>query len=405
MVRAAAALGVVRERVRARLAPRIHLTFDDGPDPVWTPRVASALESAGTRGTFFVIGERASEHPDVVRDLVARGHEIELHCMRHVRHPDATRAEIEADTREAIDALARLGVRPDRWRTPGGGTASWTAAVARRHRLRIAGWSADPRDWAGDLAGVMLERAAPQLHPGAVVVMHDGIGPGAERDDCAQTVALVELVASNARARGFEVRPLGDRRALIDRARAFRQARAARRPKPAADPGVEIRCVSESEVTDDELRALSDLLAESMTRLGAEYRKQPWRRLRPEYRVLARVDGEIVGQVSAFRIGTQPPRELYGLGDLAVRPAHRGMGIADRLGTTCREEAWRRGAEIVLSDTVALKRRDLRLGYAPVPRFGFHYERDGACHWHPNWAAMIRHPEPRTRLRLDEGDF
>src|SRR5687768_1212688 len=98
----------------------VHLTFDDGPDPDWTPRVAEELERLGLRGTFFVIGERAAEHPETVRALVAAGHELELHCMRHEAHTGLSRGEIEADTRAALSVLRGLGVRPRRWRPPGG---------------------------------------------------------------------------------------------------------------------------------------------------------------------------------------------------------------------------------------------------------------------------------------------
>ncbi len=383
------------------LWPALYLTFDDGPDPYWTPRVADELERADVRGTFFAIGERVVEHVDVVRDLVRRGHEVELHCMRHVRHTDATQGEIEDDTREALAALQRAGVRPRRWRPPGGGIAPFTAAIASGHGLQLATWSVDPRDWAGDLAGVMLERIAPTLRPGAAVVMHDGVGPGALRGDCAQTVELIEPLVAVARERRLRPLPLGRRNRVRDRALGL-----AVRRSVVAPAEVEIACVDETGLVSADLAALSELLAESMTRLGHEYRARPWRQIRPEFRAIARSgDGAPTATVSGFRIGTEPQRVLYGLGDLAVARAERGRGLAKALSMAARAECWRRGAEIVLMDSKVMRPAALQLGYAPVPRFRFYYERDGACHWHSNWAAMIRHPEPRARLRLEEGDF
>ncbi|HEX8647247.1 MAG TPA: GNAT family N-acetyltransferase [Thermoleophilaceae bacterium] len=393
-------------------APRVHLTFDDGPDPRWTPLVAAELEAVGARGTFFVIGERVAECPEVVRGLVRAGHEVELHCMRHVRHPELGAREIEADTREALAVLRSVGVRPRRWRPPGGHVTRATRLVAARHGLRLAGWSADPRDWEGRLAGVMLERMAVDgLGPGDVIVMHDAVGPGALRADCAQTVELIEPLAGNLRARGWEPAPLGARRAgdsvrgrLPGRA-ALRELRRSSR-SAAGGPVVEFEVVSEEDLTEADLRELSGLLSVVMTRLGAEYAERPWRRIRPEYRALARIDGELVGQISGFAIGTDPPRRMYAGGDLAVHPRARGRGVAVRLGELFSAECWERGGEILLAgETVTHRARDLRTGHAPVPRFRFWYERDGACHWHPNWTTKIRHPEPRVRLRLEEGDF
>jgi peptidoglycan/xylan/chitin deacetylase (PgdA/CDA1 family)/predicted N-acetyltransferase YhbS len=381
---------------------RVYLTFDDGPDPEWTPRVTAELARVGARATFFVIGERALEHPEIVRFLHAEGHEVALHCMRHVRHTDTTRGVVERDTRDGLEVLDGLGIRPRRWRPPAGALAPFTRAVARRHRLRLAGWSADPRDWSGEPSGVLLARVAGELHPGAVVVMHDGLGPGATRADCSQTVELIEPLVGQLRQRGWHPAAL-DERTLRRRAvdRALRPLAAV----PRADGGADVAVVAEAELGEAELAELSALLAQSMTRLGAEYAQRPWRRVRPEFRVLARVDGSIVGQVSVFRIGTRPPRRLYGLGDNAVLRPWRGRGIARRLVATAIEEAWRRGAEVVVGDTVALRREGQSLGFAPVPRFRFYYERDGCCRWHPNWMAAIRHPEPRARLELEEADF
>jgi predicted N-acetyltransferase YhbS len=125
--------------------------------------------------------------------------------------------------------------------------------------------------------------------------------------------------------------------------------------------------------------------------------------VRPAFRTLARVDGEVVGQQSAFRIDTDPSSRLFGLGDVAVHPDHRGRGIARSLIRLAVEQARERGAEVILTDTVAVATTFQALGFRPVPRFSLYYERDGSCRWHPRWLAW-GHEESR-RLRLDEGDF
>jgi peptidoglycan/xylan/chitin deacetylase (PgdA/CDA1 family) len=189
----------------SRDAAGVTLTFDDGPDASWTPRVLRELAGAGVHATFFVIVPRARARPELVRAIVDGGHEVGLHCWEHVRHSRSSRAAIEADTDRALEALAELGVRPRRWRTPWGDTAPWTAALADARDLSLEGWTADTHDWRGDDAETMLAATVPQLGPSGTVLMHDGIGPGARRGDCLQTVRLIAPLCAEIGRRGWAV--------------------------------------------------------------------------------------------------------------------------------------------------------------------------------------------------------
>ena len=111
-------------------------------------------------------------------------------------------------TPRALASLNALGVTPALWRTPWGITASFTEEVAREHELRIVGWSVDTHDWRGDTACEMLSATRPGLQAGAVVVAHDGIGPGARRTDAAETVTYTELVADHARRSALSLEAL-----------------------------------------------------------------------------------------------------------------------------------------------------------------------------------------------------
>jgi peptidoglycan-N-acetylglucosamine deacetylase len=174
------------------------MTFDDGPDEQWTPVLLDVLAAHAAHATFFVVAPRAAAHPQLIARVLAHGHSVGLHCDTHVRHCERDKDWLEADTERALERLAQLGVSPTLWRTPWGVTASWTAAIARRHRLRLVRWSVDTHDWRGDSAGSMFKATRSQLGPGAVVLAHDGIGPGARRDGAAETVAYLELVARHA---------------------------------------------------------------------------------------------------------------------------------------------------------------------------------------------------------------
>lgn len=184
------------------------LTFDDGPDPVWTLQVLDALRRAGVHATFFVIAPVALEHPRIISAILEEGHRVEFHCTEHVRHTHRSRRAVEVDTRDGLETLRRLGVEPRFWRPPWGVLAPWTEEVAEDFGLRLAPWSADTRDWRGDTAHQMLRRIEPLLGPGSIVLMHDALGPGALRAGCEETVALVGPLVALLRSMDCEPAPL-----------------------------------------------------------------------------------------------------------------------------------------------------------------------------------------------------
>jgi len=190
-----------------RSPARVALTFDDGPDPVWTPLVLDALAGAGASATFFVIAPRAARYPSLVSRMREGGHEVAFHCNEHARHDTMTTEEIEADLASGLPALGK----PVRhWRTPWGLVTPATEEVAKRHHLRLVGWTANTRDWRGDEPEEMLARVRGNITPGAIILMHDGIGPGATRAGCAGTVALLDPLVALVRSCGLEPAKLGE---------------------------------------------------------------------------------------------------------------------------------------------------------------------------------------------------
>ena len=188
--------------------PALALTFDDGPDPVWTLKLLDLLGSLGARATFFPIAARAAEHPSIIEQMQAEGHAIGLHCDQHVRHSERDEAWLARDTDTALRRLAALGVTPRFWRTPWGDTAPWSTQVARDRDLRLVGWTADTQDWRGDSAAEMFEATRASLTDGAIVLAHDGLGPGARRDSPRATLDYVALAGEHARNRGLRLEVL-----------------------------------------------------------------------------------------------------------------------------------------------------------------------------------------------------
>ncbi|HEY8153182.1 MAG TPA: polysaccharide deacetylase family protein [Myxococcota bacterium] len=175
---------------------RVALTFDDGPHPVTTRRVLAALAPTRHRATFFVLGEKARRHPDVVREIHAGGHSLGIHGDTHdrlhsFRMPWTVRDEIV----RAGDAVeAATGSRPRFFRPPLGHTSVTSMRGVRLAGVTLVGWSSRAFD---GLRGRSLEavvaRVGRTLGDGEIVMLHDA----AERDDYepASVRALPELLA------------------------------------------------------------------------------------------------------------------------------------------------------------------------------------------------------------------
>ena len=173
----------------------LNLTFDDGPDPRGTPQVLDALAAAEAQATFFVLGAPRGRPPGAARaDHSPTGHAVGLHGPRHVRHSelDARRGpRRDTDTR-ARSVLGELGRSSQR---AGGLPGAWkrgvdSAKVADATRPETSVQLGQPTRTTG--AAILRPACSPRSPPaacatGAIVLAHDGLGPGALRDDCDET--------------------------------------------------------------------------------------------------------------------------------------------------------------------------------------------------------------------------
>ena len=160
---------------------RIFLTFDDGPDPEWTPRVLDLLAANGARATFFVIGRAAQAHAAVVRQIAAAGHEIANHSWSH-RHPwsmsaRAARGEVRAGAAAIADLMGRA---PKHFRPPHGRLRRCMIDEAEENGQQVALWSLSAVDWGplGYASGIAARLG--KAKAGDIVLMHDG-GRGINR--------------------------------------------------------------------------------------------------------------------------------------------------------------------------------------------------------------------------------
>ena len=154
----------------------VGLTFDDGPDPDVTPAVLDALAAAGAHATFFVLGDRADRHPELVRRVVGEGHEIGLHGADHRRLTTLDAATVADGLCEARAALERIAGTEVRWfRPPFGSQSLRTFAAARRAGLTPVVWTAWGEDWVDQPPAVVADRIVDGLGAGDIVLLHDGL--------------------------------------------------------------------------------------------------------------------------------------------------------------------------------------------------------------------------------------
>lgn len=177
----------------------IYLTFDDGPDPTYTPQVLDLLARYGARATFFVIGRRAAAHPELLQAIVAGGHTLGNHTYNHPSLAGMGREQVHRELQQTQEVLGGMGVAC--MRPPYGAVDPFTATYAAELGLRLVRWDLDPQDWARPGSATIAEHVLARAAPGRVILLHDGGG------DRSQTVAALEQILSGLNAQGYRFVP------------------------------------------------------------------------------------------------------------------------------------------------------------------------------------------------------
>ncbi|CAM5598123.1 Cellulose synthase/poly-beta-1,6-N-acetylglucosamine synthase-like glycosyltransferase/peptidoglycan/xylan/chitin deacetylase (PgdA/CDA1 family) OS=Streptomyces albaduncus OX=68172 GN=FHS32_000032 PE=4 SV=1 [Streptomyces griseoloalbus] len=185
---------------------RLVLTFDDGPDPTWTPKVLDVLKKHDAHAVFFVTGTMTSRYPDLVKRMVDEGHEVGLHTFNH---PDlALQSKKRIDWELSQNQLAitgAAGIRTSLFRPPYSSFSdamdneSWpvTQYIGSRGYLTVVN-NTDSEDWKRPGVDEIIRRATPKDGKGAIVLMHDSGG------DRSQTVAALDRFLPDLKDKGYE---------------------------------------------------------------------------------------------------------------------------------------------------------------------------------------------------------
>lgn len=189
----------------------VALTFDDGPDPEFTPRVLEVLEADAVRATFFLVGRRARRHPRLARRIVAAGHGVGSHTFSHADGWELSWPALVRDFwrgRRAVEAVLEREVTA--FRPPKGYFGDRAALAAGTCGLRPWLWTANPRDWRPGVTAEGILGDLGTLRGGDVVLLHDGIEMplAPEAEDRSATVAALPEIIARARSLGLRLEPL-----------------------------------------------------------------------------------------------------------------------------------------------------------------------------------------------------
>lgn len=155
----------------------LYLTFDDGPDAVWTPKLLDLLNSYEIKGTFFVVAEFAEENPELIERMKAEGHVVGLHSLRHQNALTQLPSQTEEDFRQSIKILRSLGVEPKLYRPPWGQVNLATLHSVRKYRLKEVLWDVMAEDWRKYTSEEKIQyKLLKRSKGGDIICLHDGRG-------------------------------------------------------------------------------------------------------------------------------------------------------------------------------------------------------------------------------------
>ena len=179
----------------------VALTFDDGPHPKDTPRVLEALAKHNVRATFFLVGKYAERHPNLVRQIHQNGHQLGIHCYRHLPFPLENPANLRAQLERTRNAIAEAcGISSEtirHIRPPYGAFTTRTLSLLTGWGYRLVMWNNIPPHWMQPLSWTIKQVMSDAI-PGSVIVLHDGHGHGA------RAAEIVDIVVPQIRAAGVE---------------------------------------------------------------------------------------------------------------------------------------------------------------------------------------------------------
>jgi peptidoglycan/xylan/chitin deacetylase (PgdA/CDA1 family) len=191
---------------------RVALTFDDGPAPPFTGQILDVLRDYRVPATFFVCGQSAERHPELLRRIHVEGHTLGNHMYSHPLLYIQSRQRIAEEIDRTQEVIRRLtGCQPRLFRPPYGVRWFGLYPVLRERGMHLVQWSDTGYDWKND-AEAIVGAALRRLRPGSIILLHDGFNAQTpdSRVSRSNTVEAVPAILNGALKAGFEFVPVGD---------------------------------------------------------------------------------------------------------------------------------------------------------------------------------------------------
>lgn len=152
-------------------APKIALTFDDGPSAAWTPALLDGLKERGVKATFFLIGENADKNPEIVKRMAEEGHLIGNHTYHHVELTKVSENEARLELADTNAVIARItGKEPEYMRPPFG---AWQRKLEQEIRMLPVLWTIDPLDWTTENPDEIVNKVVTEAEENDIILLHD----------------------------------------------------------------------------------------------------------------------------------------------------------------------------------------------------------------------------------------
>lgn len=151
------------------------LTFDDGPDPIYTKEILNLLKNENIKATFFVVAENAEKYPELIHCIKKDGHCIALHSLNHRHALLSSYHYMKYDFSRSLELLQSMNCNIKFYRPPWGARNIFTGKLVKRHNLTMVLWDVMVGDWkANHTSNLLADRILRKVFPGAIICLHDG---------------------------------------------------------------------------------------------------------------------------------------------------------------------------------------------------------------------------------------
>lgn len=183
----------------------VALTFDDGPSSPYTIQLLEIFDQYNVKATFFVTGENIKKYPEIIRRIIAQGHELGNHSYSHRNLIFKSVSFVRKEVKKTDQLLHELGVKKEiHFRPPFGRLFFQILFVMSKLNKKIIMWNIGPKDFKDYKSEELVAKVLVKLKPGSIIVLHDGVG------DRSRLVGVTEILIKSIQDKGYEFKTVSE---------------------------------------------------------------------------------------------------------------------------------------------------------------------------------------------------